>query len=84
MRISEFPPHPGDHFDKFPTIARAVADRAVAWIDDLHSDFARSWAARRQISTRLVPVDPAIGLTEDHIHQFLQFAQELDESADPD
>lgn len=76
LPVIEFPPY-GSYTDKFPTVARAVGNRASAWIDDLHSDEAHDWAARRQASTRLVPVDPAVGLKEDHIDQLIRFAQEL-------
>ncbi|MFJ8195770.1 HAD domain-containing protein [Streptomyces sp. NPDC096152] len=77
LPVTEFPAHTGGRYDKFPTIADAVGDRASAWADDLHSSSAHAWAARRRASTRLIPVDPAVGLAEEHIHQFLRFADEL-------
>jgi hypothetical protein len=74
LPVIEFPAGEGDHADKFPTIAHAVGDRAAAWIDDLHSDAARRWAARRRPPTLLIHADPAVGLTADAIARFLRFA----------
>ena len=77
LPLVEFPPHPGRHYDKFPEIARAVGDRPAAWLDDLHSEAACTWAAGRREPTRLVPVDPGVGLLEEHIDEMLRFAREF-------
>ncbi|WP_019545222.1 HAD domain-containing protein [Streptomyces sulphureus] len=81
LPLVEFPPHPGGHYDKFPEIARAVGDRPAAWLDDLHSEAAFTWAAGRREPTRLVPVDPCTGLLEEHIDEMLRFALETGAAA---
>jgi hypothetical protein len=60
--------------DKVPAIDVYVADRAVAWIDDMLVEEAVSWAAARTAPTLLVETDPAIGMTRDHVDQLLEWA----------
>jgi len=62
------------HHDKLPAIAQLIGDRAAMWLDDLHSDAASRWAEHRRSPTCLIHVDPATGLTDDHIDQALHFA----------
>jgi hypothetical protein len=53
---------------------RAGLSRAVAWIDDDHSDECRAWAATRQAPTLLVATDPAVGITDDHVAELEAWA----------
>jgi hypothetical protein len=43
------------------------ANRPIAWIDDVHAERERAWAAARAGPTLLVTTDPAVGLTDDHV-----------------
>jgi hypothetical protein len=43
------------------------AQRPVAWIDDVHDERERAWAASRDGPTLLVTCDPAVGITDDHV-----------------
>ncbi len=55
--------------------AYAGRDRPLAWIDDAHDHGCSRWAAARPAPTLLVPTEPAIGLTDDHVAELLQWAQ---------
>lgn len=57
----------GSNVEKLPTIQAAVGDRHVAWLDDLLPTAATAWAADRAAPTLLVPVDPELGLGEEHV-----------------
>lgn len=52
---------------KLPAVAAAVGDRAAAWVDDDLHDDAVAWARQRPVPTLLLPVDPSIGLTAEHV-----------------
>jgi len=54
--------------------AFAGRHRAVAWIDDAHDHTCEHWAAERPGATLLVPTDPAVGLTDDHVTTLLEWA----------
>jgi hypothetical protein len=82
LGLHEFPyvPMPDIPFparDKVPAIDVYVADRAVAWIDDMLVEEALAWAAARTVPTLLVETDPAIGMTRDHVDQLLEWARIL-------
>jgi hypothetical protein len=51
--------------------------RPLAWIDDAHDEACRAWATDRPGSTLLVTTDPAVGLTEDDVHELLAWARVL-------
>jgi len=53
--------------------AHAGPDRPVAWIDDDHDPSCERWANRRPGPTLLVPTDPAVGLTDEHVATLLQW-----------
>jgi hypothetical protein len=57
--------------------AFAGARRPLAWIDDAHDDSCRQWAADRAGPTLLVVTDPAIGITEAHVHALSVWAESL-------
>jgi hypothetical protein len=50
-----------DYIDAF------VGVRAVAWLDDAFGNAGHRWARERRAPTLVVDVDPAAGLTLDHI-----------------
>jgi hypothetical protein len=50
------------------------AERPVAWIDDVHDDAVRSWAAAREGPTLLVTTDPAVGITDEHVRRLEAWA----------
>ncbi len=71
---------PRGQFDpalKVPAIERAAGPRSIAWIDDLLTPEAWAWALARPAPTLLIPVDPAVGLTHEHVHQLRDWAAEF-------
>jgi hypothetical protein len=54
------------HWKLAPIDAYAGPDRPLAWIDDFLDDACVAWANARPGPTLLVPVEPGVGLTEDH------------------
>lgn len=52
----------------------AGPSRPLAWIDDAHDDGCSAWARARCAPTLLVAVDPAIGITAEHVAQLLAWA----------
>jgi hypothetical protein len=65
-----------NHYDKFPAISRGVGQRPAVWFDDLHSVQAVDWARRRSPATRLIHVNPAIGLTCADVDNAIEFLRE--------
>jgi hypothetical protein len=54
-----------------------AADRPLAWIDDDLNARCEAWAAAREGPTLLVPTDPAVGLTDDHVSALEVWAREF-------
>jgi HAD domain in Swiss Army Knife RNA repair proteins len=54
--------------------AHAGPERPVAWIDDDHDPSCERWADTRPGPTLLVPTDPAVGLTDEHVATLLSWA----------
>jgi hypothetical protein len=68
---------PSGQFDpalKVPAIELAAAGRPLAWIDDLLTPDAWAWAESRPAPTCLIQVDPANGLTRQHVRALLHWA----------
>jgi hypothetical protein len=55
--------------------AYAGPSRPLAWVDDAHDDSCAAWAAARTAPTLLVSTHPAIGLTEAHVDELVQWAR---------
>jgi hypothetical protein len=55
--------------------AFAAPERPVAWIDDAHDETCERWAEDRAGATLLVPTDPAVGLTDEHVETLLNWAR---------
>jgi hypothetical protein len=51
--------------------------RPLAWVDDVHGEDERRWAAARPGPTRLETTDPAVGLTEAHAEALEGWAASL-------
>jgi hypothetical protein len=71
---------PRGQFDpalKVPAIERAAGSRSLAWIDDLLTPEAWTWATARPAPTLLIPIDPAVGLTHQHVHRLIDWATEV-------
>jgi hypothetical protein len=62
---------------KIAAIEEYARNRPAAWIDDNLDERCRRWAERRPSPTLLMPTDPAVGLTEDHVEGLLAWAAEL-------
>lgn len=74
----ELPNGPFDPARKVPAIARVAGTRPVAWMDDMLTDAAWSWARTRRAPTLLVPIDPACGLTRSHVQALLDWVAALE------
>jgi hypothetical protein len=67
----------GGHW-KLPAIdAHMGPTRALAWIDDAHTDVTRAWARARGGPTLLVDAEPSIGIDERHVRTLLAWANTL-------
>jgi hypothetical protein len=62
---------------KLAAVARFVADRPVAWIDDALGDDALDWAESRVAPTLLVRTDPRVGLLPNHVADLVRFRESL-------
>ena len=71
------PRRPFDPAEKVPAIERAASGRALAWIDDMLTPQAWTWAQNRSVPTLLLPVDPVIGLTQPQVQRLLKWAAEI-------
>jgi hypothetical protein len=72
-----FPPLPFHPSEKVPAIDAFVGERPAAWIDDLLTDEAHAWAAARPHPTLLVPAEPHVGLTREHVDELLAWPRSL-------
>jgi hypothetical protein len=70
-------PNPHGHWKLAAIDAHAGPDRPLAWIDDAHDDACREWAAQRPGPTLLVPTNPAVGLTDEHVARLEGWAAAL-------
>jgi len=81
LPVIEFPLDGRDlHFRKLPAVIEAVGDRPCAWIDDEHRPDHYDWAARRDVPTLIIDIDPARGLTKDVVGRLAQWAEALGEN----
>jgi HAD domain in Swiss Army Knife RNA repair proteins len=62
---------------KIAAIDRYARDRPAAWIDDFLDEECRTWARRRRAPTLLVQTESAIGLSDEHVQQLLDWADEV-------
>jgi len=67
-----------DPVEKVPAIDAYAGDRPAAWVDDIVTPEARTWAAERMAPTLLVEVDSAVGLVRAHVDGLLAWAGALD------
>jgi HAD domain in Swiss Army Knife RNA repair proteins len=59
---------------KVDAIDEYAADRPAAWIDDNIDETCLAWAEGRSAPTLLVETLPAVGLTNEHVEQLLDWA----------
>jgi hypothetical protein len=52
----------------------AGQDRPLAWIDDAHDERCEAWAGDRPAPTLLISTDAAVGLTDAHVAELLEWA----------
>lgn len=78
LPVITMPAAPFHPSDKIPLIAAYAQQRPAAWIDDLHTPQAHTWAATRSSPTLLITADPTIGLTRDAIDHVIVWAKALD------
>jgi hypothetical protein len=58
----------------------AGSNRALAWLDDGHTDSCLAWASARPGPTLLLSTDPAVGITEAHVAELLAWAEGVQRS----
>ncbi len=63
-----------DPVEKVPAIDVFAGDRAAAWVDDIVTPEARTWAARRTAPTLLLEVDAAVGLVRSQVEELIAWA----------
>jgi hypothetical protein len=66
---------------KIDAMTEYARERPTAWIDDNIDDSGRLWARTRKAPTLLVETKPAIGITEAHVEQLLEWAEEVSRRA---
>jgi hypothetical protein len=72
------PPSATDAHWKLAAIdAYAGAFRPLAWVDDAHDERCHRWAGARGAPTLLIPTEPSIGLTPEHVAELLRWAKEV-------
>jgi hypothetical protein len=59
---------------KVEAIDEYAGPRPVAWVDDCLDHTCYEWASGRQGPTLLVPTEPDIGLTDEHVQAVLDWA----------
>jgi len=77
LPVIAFPPVPFDPAAKVPAIADFATEHAVAWVDDVVTSEARTWAQARSHPTLLVEVDHRLGLTRDAVDSLLAWRLSL-------
>ena len=65
---------------KLSALDRHAGDRPAAWIDDNFNDACRFWAKQRKAPTLLVPTQPEVGITDEHVEQLERWASQLTDS----
>lgn len=71
----------GNH--KHPGIVERLGDRPGVWVDDDMTPAQQAWAQRRTeagIPTLFIQPDPEFGMTWDHYHQILAFAEQCEDA----
>lgn len=61
---------------KLEAIEQYAGDRPAAWIDDNLDERCERWAMQRDAPTLLVRTEPATGMSDEHVEQLLQWAEE--------
>lgn len=61
---------------KLEAIDEYAGDRPAAWIDDNLDERCERWARNRRASTLLVLTEAAIGISDEHVNQLLEWADE--------
>jgi len=77
LPVISFPPRPFDPRAKVLSIAAFTAEQAVAWVDDVVTSEARSWAEARPYPTLLVEADHRVGLTRADVDSLLGWHRSL-------
>jgi hypothetical protein len=62
---------------KLDAISDYAGGRPAAWIDDNIDDACRYWATARDAPTLLVETESATGMTDEHVEQLLEWADEF-------
>lgn len=83
LNLSEFPyvpmpPLPFAPAEKVPAVAAYVGNRPIAWVDDVITREAVTWAESRSAPTLLVQTDPRLGLQRHHVDRLLTWGRSDD------
>jgi hypothetical protein len=68
---------PAAHWKLAGIDAYAGLARPLAWIDDAHDERCAAWARSRAAPTLLLASEPAVGLTDEHVAELREWAQDL-------
>jgi HAD domain in Swiss Army Knife RNA repair proteins len=72
----------GEAHWKIAAVDEYASGRPAAWIDDSLDERCQAWAEARDEPTLLIETDAAVGLTEEHVEQLLEWARQLPAGAD--
>jgi hypothetical protein len=77
LEVVEFavvPSTDGSGHWKLDSLTDRAGTRAAAWIDDGLNEACEAWASGRDAPTLLVPTDPFIGLTDEHVEELIAWS----------
>ncbi len=77
VAAATMPPKPFHPRRKLETIRDLASYRSAAWIDDMITDEARTWASGRQEPTLLLEADPSVGMTRTQVDELIEWAASL-------
>lgn len=87
LEVVEFATRPstdGSGHWKLNELTERAAGRAAAWIDDGLNESCQAWAAERHDPTLLVHTDPFVGMTDDHVSELIEWADDFSRRASAD
>ena len=68
---------------KLDAIEEYAGSRPAAWIDDNLDERCERWAAGRAAPTLLVRVEPAVGMSDEHVERLIEWADAVRQDAVP-
>jgi hypothetical protein len=69
---------------KLDALDEYAGDKPAAWIDDNIDEDCQAWADSRDAPTLIVETLPSVGLTDEHVEELLDWADEIASPAQPE